>query len=308
MTVLLASSAALARTVKNPAVTVEAEYGAFVAEGTRYTAAHHQKTGPNGGDQPAPCIDRKIPTCNEHEIILISHIDLDTVGGVMRAQGRMALFSGFDHRLDLFWNAAAFVDTNGPHKLRESHPMFGPMAAWWAWLTENRPRFDAAHKVVDVTGFMDRCYHTLSSLLLMPPDSKTRMELIEKGEAFVKAGKALNKSSFIGAQVTQNEKIVIARKSDQFVNHLYVLPGLGIEADCVCALNTETKKITLSFRDNGETINACDMVRRVWADKDEDGNYLAGGHPGIAGTPRGKRQGLAGLWGLVHTVVFTYES
>lgn len=308
MTVLLASSAALARTVKDPAVTVEAEYGAFVAEGTRYTAAHHQKTGPNGGDQPAPCIDSKIPICcPDGEIILISHIDLDTVGGVMRAQGRMALFSGFDHRLDLFWNAAAFVDTNGPHKLREDHPMFPAIAAWWAWLTENRPRL-VRKKVVDVTGFMDRCYHTLSSLLLMPPDYLRRAELIEKGEAFVEAGKALNQSSFIGAQITKNGKVVAVRKSDQFVNHLYVLPNLGVEADCVCALNTETKKITLSFRDNGEAVNACDTIRRVWGDKDEDGNYLAGGHPGIAGTPRGKRQGLAGLWGLVHTVVQTYES
>jgi len=305
MTVLLASSAALARTV-NPAVTVEAEYGAFVVEGTRYTAAHHQKTGAHGGDQPAPCIDYKIPTCCEKEIILISHIDLDTVGGVMRAQGRKDLFSGLFPRLDLFWNAAAFVDTNGPHKLRESHLMFPAIAAWWAWSTENRPRLDR-EKVVNVTAFMDRCYHTLSLLLLMPPDHPGRAELIEKGEAFVEAGKALNQSSFMGAQITQNEKIVAVRKSDQFVNHLYLLPSLGVEADCICALNTETKKITLSFRDNGETINACDTIRRVWADKDEDGNYLAGGHPGIAGTPRGKRQGLAGLWGLVHTVVQTYE-
>lgn len=44
MPVLHAPSAALAATL-TPTLTVEAEYGSVVMQGTRYTAAHHQPAG-----------------------------------------------------------------------------------------------------------------------------------------------------------------------------------------------------------------------------------------------------------------------
>ena len=53
-TVLHAPSATLAATL-NPTLTVEAEYGSVVAEGSRYTAAHHQAdpvAKPGGAPSP----------------------------------------------------------------------------------------------------------------------------------------------------------------------------------------------------------------------------------------------------------------
>jgi hypothetical protein len=322
--VLWASTAALARTVENPAVTVEAEYGEYVAEGTLYTAAHHQKSGPYvgthaGGDRRAPCNDLDIPTITEG-IILVSHLDLDTVGGVLRANAvrfcnkkrGVGLFGPF---MESFWDTAEFVDTNGAHALSEKDAHHDVFKAWWKWLEDNRPRINR-DEVVDVTDFFDECYGVLYDLFA-PHRYDTfgkeavferRDELLAAGKAWWEANKALNQSSFVGAQITANGRVIAVRVANQFVNHIYELPEINLKADCICALDTKTKSIRLSFLDNGKTLNACDTIRRVWGDKDEDGRYLAGGHPGIAGTPRGKRQGLAGLWGLVHTVVQSYEA
>ncbi len=79
-----------------PKLTIEAEYGAFVCEGSQYTSAHHQPIGspyvgrhldPTFG-KPAPCNDQNIPILDENDVVLISHIDLDTIGGLMRASGK----------------------------------------------------------------------------------------------------------------------------------------------------------------------------------------------------------------------------
>jgi hypothetical protein len=74
---------------------VEAEYGSVVIEGTVYTAAHHQPSGPYVGDhvvpggRPAPCNDTAIPPVawdvEGGPVALVSHLDLDTVGGLLRA-------------------------------------------------------------------------------------------------------------------------------------------------------------------------------------------------------------------------------
>lgn len=312
--VLWASTADLARTVEKPAVTIEAEYGEYVAEGTRYTAAHHQKTGPYvgthaGGNRRAPCNDPDIAVVSGEEIILISHLDLDTVGGVLRALGDDYLFS--EENAD-FWETAEFVDTHGAHELSEESPHHDTFKAWWKWLEDSRPRINKK-EVVDATEFIGKAKLVLDALIGNSEygakvDKMLREGLIEAGKAWWAANKALNQSSFIGAQITANGKVVAIRVAGQFVNHIYELPGINLKADCICALDTTTKGIRLSFLDNGKTLSACDTIRRVWADKDADGNYLAGGHPGIAGTPRGKRQGIAGLWGLVHTVVQSYEA
>ena len=67
--ILLVPSAAHARQL-TAQLTVEAEYGAHVWEGTIYTAAHHQKDGPYAGrhllahaatGRPSPCNDPAIP-------------------------------------------------------------------------------------------------------------------------------------------------------------------------------------------------------------------------------------------------------
>ena len=96
MHVLHAPTADLARSIVLPVLTVEAEYGSYVCEGRFYTAAHHQGEGPYAGrhlpghegtGRPAPCNDDGITMIGEEDVVVVSHIDLDTLGGCLRATG-----------------------------------------------------------------------------------------------------------------------------------------------------------------------------------------------------------------------------
>src|SRR3990167_9771666 len=92
--VLLAVDWAAAQTVAAD-VTIEAEYGVNVAVGALATAAHHQASGPYGPTAVAPCNDRQLSSLDPNRVstILVSHLDLDTVGGCLRVLGHDALFT-----------------------------------------------------------------------------------------------------------------------------------------------------------------------------------------------------------------------
>ena len=284
VSVILAPNAALARAAleKGVALTVEAEYGAFVAEGAVYTAAHHQATGKyqgrhTGGEAPAPCNDRDIPVCSPGDTILLSHLDLDSVGGARRGLGVEGLFGPATQG---FWSAAEFVDTNGAHRLAKDHRERLALGAWWAWLSEHRPKPD--HKnVTDITEFVFQCEKVLTTLLHGGADQEV---LLKKGQDFLDNEETLNRESLIGT-VTTKSGILAMRASNGFVNHLYALDE-GV-ADAVLALNTTTGSVTLSFEDGGKRFNAREIVQSIWTERDAEGNFLAGGHPGIAGSPRG---------------------
>ena len=146
---ILASSCADTLEAEEPAVTVEAEYGDRCVEGTELTLAHH---GPRAGN-PAPCV-AEVPArlgtqfTNAGATIGVSHVDLDTVGGILRlAEGDRPLTGSEE-----FWRVAAFVDVNGVHRLAEanaSDEIVRQLHAWWAWSETNRVR--VGPECVDVT-------------------------------------------------------------------------------------------------------------------------------------------------------------
>ena len=59
-----------------PAATVEAEYGEKVIKGEKVTLAHHTKEYENN---PAPCNTSSVPVLDDDSIIIVSHLDLDTI-------------------------------------------------------------------------------------------------------------------------------------------------------------------------------------------------------------------------------------
>lgn len=258
---------------KPPAVTVEAEYGDFVLEGSVYTAAHHQKTGPYAGrhlpglaqsGRPSPCKDAAVPVVGAGDIA-ISHIDLDTIGGVLRALG------GWEHLFDLheFWALAEFLDVTGPHRLPVGHPYWREIHAIWAWLQNNRPQLPR-DQIMDVKAFMVCAGWALDAILL-----DSREELLREGDALAAATADLNISSYVA-----NDADVVIRVSDRFVNHLYARPE-GSVARAVVALNTTVGSVTVSFESPVAGVSAREIVQRLWGSD-------AGGHDGIAGSPRGR--------------------
>jgi hypothetical protein len=279
--VLHTSDAALAANL-SPLLSVEAEYGSVVVEGSEYTAAHHQPSGPYAGDhivaggRPAPCNDTDIPWLSAREgVVLVSHLDLDTVGGVLRAYGHTAFVFNPEWAKG-FWQLAAFVDTNGPHKRHlagASEEDLARLDAWWAWMGANVPRLPR-EGVTDVTDLVaEACYEALCNILT------GAAHVMDAGQQFREAGDALNAQSF----VEHRPSGVLVRRSPtqrDFVNHLYTSPE-GVVARAVVALNPEGGSVTVSLESPIAGVSCRAIVQGLWGP-------LAGGHDGIAGSPRGQ--------------------
>jgi hypothetical protein len=264
MTVLLAPTVELARTVTAD-VTVEAEYGDTVIEGQSYTAAHHGKRAYN----PAPCIDTAIPVTSG--TILISHFDLDTVGGVLRAQGHDHLFTP---ETQGFWALSSFVDVSGPHRLAESGATAEDVArlyGYWAWAQANRVLFPR-DEISDQTEAIERTRCALVSILA------DDTELLAAGEKLRETEQKLNQESFLEVYGE-----IAVRVAPSFVNHLYTAPDGTVCKACV-AYNTVRGSINVSLANPVPGFHAGEFVRDLWGPD-------AGGKDVIAGSPRGTRMG-----------------
>lgn len=291
--VLLAPTADLARRVlasDTVLVTVEAEYGAFVAPGAVYTAAHHQ---PEMVGRPAPCCDTTIPDVSaEDGVILLSHLDLDSVGGALRALGRADLFPRglwepnaeaaavlTDNDIASFWALAQFIDINGAHHAHE-HPAWAEHAdqfrAYWAW-SQSRPRTPFG-EVTDITEEVEEHNKVLFTLLIEGPEEESFPALLAAGREWANRQEAINRASLVDAVRTPSGYVLL-RHADTFVNTMYNFGGEGKVAKAIVALNTKTGAITVSH--DGAPFVAREFVQGIWGPE-------AGGHAGIAGSPRGE--------------------
>lgn len=278
--IVLAPTWDLAQTVIAQ-VTVEAEYGGHVREGTVYTAAHHQPSGPFAGrhvvegGRPAPCNDADIPVLEEGGMILLSHIDLDSVGGALRAQGRNGLFS---EQYASFWALAEFVDTNGAHKLGKSGASEGDLRrlyAWWAY-SKGLPRHPR-DVVTDITADIGAASDALARILAGDD------EALAAGDKFLSDTLADNHRTFVGIDAAG----VIFRTTDRandFVNAGYTTPD-GHAGKAVLGYNTANGSVTISLADPIEGVSCRELVQRLWGTE-------AGGHAGIAGSPRGQQMAM----------------
>lgn len=263
---LSSNPASLAAALEGQAsATVEAEYGDVTVMGSVLTMAHH---GKNAG-KPAPC---SYPNSSGEgvEVGGLSNFDLDTLGGCMALLGNKPEVPGF-------WELSEFVDLNGPHKLAQSGASpenVRRLYAFWAWSRDFRmfPNRDGSvsdvtDKVIDGAKIVER---------VLADDA----ELLAAGDVYAKAEGELNKSSFVEAKDG-----VVARVSAQFTNHLYNAPD-GKAHAAVVAYTTTTGAVTVSFADTPTGKNAREIVQSLWGE-------LAGGHAGIAGSPRDRRMSLA---------------
>jgi len=273
--VLLAPSLDLARGI-SPTVSVEAEYGAEVVEGSLYTAAHHVA---KYKECPAPCNNQEIPKVEEG-VILISHLDLDTIGGVWKAMG----IDPVDKADAGFWRLAEFADLNGPHRLGDFIPDFEAHKEWlysfWAWKEgkvagyDGLPRFPR-DKVTDVTSLVREAAEIFCYIQGGAPLFK------EAGLADQKAQQEAKERTFV-----QLQGAVGVYVGDVFMNGFYDTPE-GMAKALVC-FSTKFKSITISLERPIEGLSCRWQVQDLWGPE-------AGGHEGIAGSPRGKEMTLQDL-------------
>lgn len=241
--------------------TVEAEYGSVCIEGSMATLAHH---GARSGNL-CPCLEPN--RFIELQAIGISHIDLDTLGGIAALLGRKPEAPGF-------WKLASFVDVKGPHRLSEANASDEDLArlhAFWAWSESHKCFAPRDGSPLDVTKEVVAALAAIEAILADDP------AMIAAGEAHRLAGEALESASFV-----ERHGDVLLRSSAAFVNHLYTHET---PARAVVGYSEKFKSITVSFADPGEGDNACEFVQAMWG-------ALAGGHKGIAGSPRGQEMTL----------------
>jgi len=210
---------------------------------------------------------------------VLSHLDLDALGGVMTLMGHTAM-------QDIaFWTAAGKVDVEGPHRLDPTDPVRVSLAAYWAWAADpaNRaPRVTAG--TFDATTLVKRHVGLIADII-GERRSGGKGSLHKAGAAFLADEELKNWASFRDLEQVGSLKLA-TRVSSSFVSHLYRVPvdeelNAGLLVDGVIALNTTTGAITLSWENGG--------VNRPSAEKVMQAAFgsQAGGREGIAGTPRG---------------------
>lgn len=150
--ILLAPTYDIAKTI-NAEATVEAEYGDECLEGTMATLAHH---GPRANN-PAPCNTPDVPVLPPFATIVVSHIDLDTLGGIYALQGRKP-------EDDRFWEAAEKIDVEGAHHIHElDQDMQDKFNAYYAY-NDGQPR-QRYTEAIDVTKQIDDTYDIVNAIV-----------------------------------------------------------------------------------------------------------------------------------------------
>lgn len=259
--VLMAKDLETARRMESeriPVITVEAEYGLEVVEGQLHTMAHHIP-----GWETAPSLQMNIKSFkfDQDDYILISHIDLDTVCGVMAAIGEYNVSEDIKAGVN-------YVDCNGQHHLFDevvSDEARRFILSYIGYAQKNRAPFGAE----DVTEYVSA---VISSL-------RTR-EFYEAGKAFVESRKAEAEASVVSIL---GSIALIEQKADSNafgLNSEYILGGK--EYDYVIVFSNKFKSVTISARKGSlDPKNMAELVRVVFGPE-------AGGHHGIAGSSRGK--------------------
>lgn len=294
--------------------TVEAEYGSLEVEGSSDLLSLNHHVRP---ERACPCSlsnERFDGVREEIEAVGLSHFDLDTLGGCM------ALL-GVKPDAPAFWACAEWVDTRGPHRVREcsqySEDTHVLLASFWAWSQANRLFPPRDGSVSDVTEFVSGAIEELSAILAGDD------ERLERGRQFLAAEDALKGESFVRDGVSESGLRVVLRQSDGFVNHLYYSVD-DSPADVVVGYSTKFKSVTVSRATDDVSVVAREFVQSVFTDcqilvageesprpeiyadraaveraaaeagiEEYSIQFLAGGHPGIAGSPRGKELDFA---------------
>jgi hypothetical protein len=266
----------------NPSITIEAEYGDICIEGSLLTLAHHGERCQN----PAPCKHNNLLLQNvfgqegKEIYVGVSHLDMDTLGGIMSVSGLR------DSKYESFWDLVAFVDVNGLHKLDETMwPEEDILSSYacQAMLSGFFAEFKIPESVEDVTLTVSRIVEKIGAILRRDASAQ---EFLDTGKMYRETQEKLNRNSYI-----EDSNGVALRINAAFTNHLYRLPD-GRVMKAVVAFRPAYGSITISFADlisDAQGVISCRKIaQELWGPE-------AGGRDNIAGSPRNKRMKLSDI-------------
>lgn len=258
--VILAPSYDMAKNI-NAEATVEAEYGDECLEGTIVTLAHH---GPRSGN-PAPCNTSDVPKLPPFATVVVSHIDLDTLGGIYALQGRKP-------EDDRFWEAAEMIDVKGVHHIHElDKDIQDKLNAYYAY-NDGQPR-QRYTEAIDVTKQIDDTYNVVNAIVdINDPEHD---KLITAGKEWAQT----REKEVEDQLVYENKDVRVFDTNGIFCAASYFSPNQNTICPATVTYNEKFKSITLAFEDGGKQLNAKEIVQELWGPE-------AGGREGIAGSPR----------------------
>ena len=245
--------------------TVEAEYGDYCVEGKEITLAHHGSRSSN----PAPCNSDVQPL--EGGTILVSHLDLDAIGGVLAVTGDKIENSEF-------WEAAEFIDVNGVHHIHElPQDIQDKLNAVYAW-NDTQPRVRYT-EITDVTENVQKNMEMLEKVL---------DERHPEHENMINAGKEWEEATTSAVEarlMDETEYVRVFSTNGPFCSASYYSPNLEAVVPCTVSFNEKFNSITVAFadggRESGGSLSAREIVQKLWGPE-------ASGRDGIAGSPRGQ--------------------
>lgn len=246
--------------LNGPLATIECEYGNVVVEGA-VTLAHHVE-GWNAA--PALASSNIIEEAGvepvDGDYILVSHIDLDTIMGIMNIANDMPFSEEVKKGIN-------FVDCNGQHNLFKeevSEEARRVILAYIGYAARNR-----CPQQEDITEYV----RTLIQEFYNQDNYEAGLALVE--------GRKKAASEYLAAAVGNVVLLDQPESSNIFgLNSEYIIDG--VEYDYVIVFNQKFGSITVSSKAGvkGEK-NMATIMKAVFGEE-------AGGHKGIAGTPRGK--------------------
>ncbi|MDR2354930.1 MAG: hypothetical protein LBE16_01915 [Clostridiales Family XIII bacterium] len=240
----------------HPTASVEAEYGDHTAAGSLVTLAHHGQNSEN----PAPCVAEVCPL-PDGASILVSHIDLDTVGGCLALMGCKPAH-------DAFREAAAYIDVAGAHCVHALDAwQRDALNAVWAWKA-SLPRENFS-ELTDVT---DRILEWRPVLAEIIGGDLARIETGKRWAAEIAAK--------VERCVVLDTPQVRGFITDAvFCASSYYSPAGGYIAKATATLDKGKRSVVIAFADGGAERSALALAQKLWGRQ-------AGGRPGIAGSPR----------------------
>lgn len=239
---------------------VEAEYGDEVVCGRLVTLAHH---GPRCNN-PAPCV-AQVGKIDGGGTILVSHIDLDCLGGIMALMGIKPAAPDF-------WEGAAFVDVMGPHHIQELPKAVQDMLNAYYAFTEAH-RSERVNTIVDITEAIEP--HMSTIVCICGDDTPAKAALLRKGEEW----RDRITQAVENCLVHENRNVRAFKTPGVFCAGAYYSPSIGAVAKATVTLNSKFGAITVAFEDGGRAHSAKALVQSLWGKE-------AGGRDGIAGSPR----------------------
>jgi len=215
--------------------------------------------------------------------IVASHIDLDTILGIMEILGYRYFIP------KEFLVAAEFVDLNGPHHIYKfSQIIQDHFNAYWSFTAENRAQ--RVEKLTNISDDVITHIKTLEEIFSLYGDNK---DWIEKGKLWAENVQKVTESKLL----METENYRVFSTDGVFCGASYYSPTHRTIAKAVISFNEKFKAITVSCSDGSLDCRA--LVQKLWGPE-------AGGHKGIAGSPRGQVMGKTELKRAVYAVKRTF--